>query len=140
MTIRVKSYIQRDKAINLLLEADLLVLLSIDPKKTQDPLLKRGHYPGKVFEYFGVQKPILCIAEDNNVLSELIRRTKTGEIVNSEEEVCDQLSKYYSLWEAGEESYFPIKNEVKKYSRNNQVSYLSELMKEIIFSPQIIEK
>jgi glycosyltransferase involved in cell wall biosynthesis len=130
--IDARSYIQREKAIKLLTESNLLVLLSIDPKKTQDPLLKKGHYPGKVFEYFGVEKPILCISDDNSVLSELIQSTKTGKIVNSEDEVCNILSEYYSNWKDQKENYFPIKKEVDKYSRINQVNYLSKLMTDII--------
>lgn len=59
--------------------------------------------PGKIYEYIGAKKPILCIRGDNKDLSEdLIIKYNKGIVVNnSKEEIKGGILRFYELWRKG---------------------------------------
>ena len=60
--------------------------------------------PGKLFEYLGVQKPILCVAPKENDSAQIVLQTKGGEVVHPDkkEEIKNAILKMFELFEKGE--------------------------------------
>ncbi len=89
-----------------------------------------GTYAGKIFDYLGSYKNILVVPDDNNVISELIGSTKAGFIVNTPDEVCELLEMLYSEWEENNNLiYNGVKSEIRRFSREAQVSKLAKVLK-----------
>lgn len=77
-------FIPREKLFEKVIMTDLLLLLSVATYKPMIPHdFDQGFYPGKVFEYFGFKKPILCYPGDKAVLSRLVTETNSGYVVGS---------------------------------------------------------
>ncbi|MGL1889884.1 MAG: hypothetical protein OCD76_25450 [Reichenbachiella sp.] len=85
-----------------------------------------GTHLGKIFDYFSCKRNILMTPDDNSVVGELIRKTKTGFICNTPDEVCEQLSKSYNEWKAkGCLAYKGNDQKINQYTRESQVRLLS---------------
>ncbi len=80
-----------------------------------------GQYPAKIFEYLAAQTPIMLAPDDGDVCHELIERTATGRICNSEKDVTNYVAELYHLWHTkGEVPYKPNQAEIEKYTYKAQ--------------------
>ncbi len=92
-----------------------------------------GIHLGKIFDYIASKRNILMAPDDCSVVGELIRKTQTGYICNTPEEVCDQLTKCYQEWKTkGYLDYLGNQKEIFKYSRESQVRKMAAYLDEII--------
>ncbi|NBX79185.1 MAG: hypothetical protein EBQ94_02215, partial [Flavobacteriales bacterium] len=74
---------QTKNKLNVELEkADLLLLTGFENVK--------GWYPVKLFEYYASLKPILLFPSDNDVMEHFLSVTKSGYIINNQNE-CQEL-------------------------------------------------
>jgi peptidoglycan/xylan/chitin deacetylase (PgdA/CDA1 family) len=101
----------------------------------------KGWYPLKFFDYISVQKPILLCPSDNNVLEKLIMDTKTGFVMNNEEDVLVLLTDLYNKWENGQKIEFNVDNKfIEKYSRANQSKELSGIIDKVIAQNSLVQE
>lgn len=114
-------FIVRKHLLERAKSADLLLLLSVAPYKSNiPPDFSHGFYPGKVFEYFGLRTPILCYPGDKGELSNLLAESKSGYIVDK-----GQLYDFLLQFKQGNNSL--IQN-MSWYSRKNQSRILADLL------------
>jgi len=86
--------LSHEEVLNIAKSMDILVYISN----------KNFHQtPGKIFEYLGLCKPILCIVySDRDPIINLINDLKVGFIAqNKEEDIYKQLGKIINLWQMG---------------------------------------
>ena len=127
--VNVERNAERADAIKIMQQSNMLLLLSAAPKLTSSNFYKKGFYPGKVFEYFGAQRPILCIPGDNGVLDELIKETQTGISIANEEDIASYILSCFENWKNGVAvAYSPDINIVNQYSRKNQTKKLGSIL------------
>jgi glycosyltransferase involved in cell wall biosynthesis len=69
--VRHVGNLEREDALRLQREADVLVLLTAGSR--------RGEATGKLFEYLGAERPILVLGEDSEA-ARIVRETKAGEV------------------------------------------------------------
>lgn len=125
----VEPYVPREAALQLLRDADVLLLFSIAPDPARDRYLQRGIYPGKVFEYFGAERPIICVPGDGAQLDELVTRTQTGVVLGSPEAIAEWLELQLARWECGERvPYEPDESERGRYTRSALAADLAGLL------------
>lgn len=116
----------RDVYLNMLNQADILILLSIQDSRSL--FFRNGFYPGKVFEYFAIKKPIVCIPGDGAMLDKLLRYTNTGRSFGNAADLSVYLNEMLELKrEKKPIPYFPNSN-VDNYTRENQTKYLAICM------------
>ena len=120
--------VPRSEIIRLMMNADLLLLLSIAPYLKLDIFFSKGLHPGKTFEYFGAQRPILCIPGDKGMLDELIRESKTGQIKSNEQEIAEYLVHAFNEWKQGKQVPYTPSASRENYTRGNQAHQLSEIL------------
>jgi glycosyltransferase involved in cell wall biosynthesis len=126
--VDIGPFVPRSEALRLLCQADALLLFSMPPS-VRDPYLKRGVYPGKVFEYFGAKRPILCVPGDGAQLDELLVRTGTGTVCATSEEVSSWLAGRIKQWESHTTApYSPVQSERASYSRVALAAQLGALL------------
>ncbi|TVQ86141.1 MAG: hypothetical protein EA393_12595 [Bacteroidetes bacterium] len=91
--------------------------------------LIKGIYSGKIFEYLGARRPILVSPGNKDLVEKLIGETSSGSIANTPQEVCTFITEKYNEWkQTGRVSYNGIEEEIMKYTRENQVKKMAELI------------
>ncbi len=124
-----KPHIPRDESLALLRRADVLLLLSIAGAARQDIYLKKGIYPGKTFEYFGADRPILCVPGDEGLLEELLLRTGTGVTLETPDRIAAYLAAAFRRWKGGIPRESEVRSEeVARYSRRALSGHLAQLL------------
>ena len=78
--IKNLGYLSHAEVLKQYNEASLLLLLLFNSKSGV------GNYPGKIFEYFAAQKPILSFGPDGSDTQSLINKTKSGLFFNYDAE------------------------------------------------------
>ncbi|MCG8390507.1 MAG: hypothetical protein MJA30_33465 [Cytophagales bacterium] len=114
--------VPRNIALNLMCQADVLVLFSMDVTKNSDPYLSKGYYPGKIFEFMACKKAVLCIPGDHGQLDNLVIETGIGRSCGT----VDDIVNFVQGVKKG--NYHPDFEEIKKYSRKNGARRLAQIM------------
>lgn len=103
-------------------EADLLILYVGEEDKF------KSIYPGKVFEYLRLQKPILAISPQNSEIENLLVDTNSGLSFNSTN--CVEMSEFiygiYNDWKVGIREKF-ISTNIEQYERKKLTEKLSNI-------------
>ena len=76
------------EAVKIQTQSDILLLL---PGYTNE---ERGVFTGKLFEYLGARRPILCVGNTGGVAAELVRERAAGVTLTDP----DMIAKQLSLW------------------------------------------
>lgn len=135
-TLDAGERVDRDETLRLMKRSQLLLLFSAsapDPKR----YLLRGLYPGKVFEYFGAQRPILCVPGDGAQLDALLEETRTGTTRASRDEVRGFFVGAFAEWQrTGRLAYAPDEVAVARYERRAQAGALASILDAVAQAPR----
>ena len=116
--INVTGYLPHDQAIKHLLASDILWLMLNDTIRT----------PGKLYEYFGANKPLLITAPDGN-MKELAKKSQAALTTDSKDVngIEEAISSYYKFWKEG---ILPKPNEdfIEGFDRKNLTGELSKIL------------
>lgn len=124
--INVTPRVSMNEAVKLTLSSSVLLFPSYKGYK--------GYYTAKIFEYLGAERNILMVPGNNDIVDELILKTKSGKIANSENEFADLLNNWFVEWEeTGVLKYDGIEENINHYSRENQNKlFCKSIMKHLI--------
>ncbi|MGM0396665.1 MAG: glycosyltransferase family 4 protein [Bacillota bacterium] len=124
--IKSYGYLPHKESIQMLFNSDIILLVIGKGKGS------KNFYTGKIFEYIRSDRPILAIVPEDGVAAQVIRETKTGEVVDPEdiEGVSNAISGYYSEWKKGTIDHNPDWDKIRNYSRRSQTGKLAEILKE----------
>lgn len=113
------------RAIALQKGADLLLLFG---------WLKGYQIPGKIFEYFGACRPILCITfDEKDIAGRLIRKYNRGMVVsNNGEEIASAVRKLYGLWHKRKLNEQFWLEPTKEYSWESQAKKLENVIRNCV--------
>jgi hypothetical protein len=93
---------------------------------------EKGIFTGKLFEYLGARRPILCIPGDNDCVETLLKQTRAGVICHDAKETAAQLLCWYEEWrQKGTVSYYGREEDIMKYSRKKQSQDLARLLDQV---------
>jgi hypothetical protein len=125
--------IPRNEVLAMAGTADLLLLLSVARLQFDGEYFSKGFHPGKVFEYFGLSRPIMCVPGDHGLLDELIQETRTGVILRTPQEIAGYLLESLRYWKQGHSlPYQPKKEPVSLYTRQAQSGQLAKILNSIL--------
>jgi glycosyltransferase involved in cell wall biosynthesis len=129
--INVYDQVSRDRASEIQRTSDILLLLEWPDKRA------RGVLTGKLFEYLISGKPILGVGvHPQSEAGLLIAKTQSGFVSNDVDEIKKLLISFNENKKF--ESFNPNMDEIKKYSRNEQVLKLINIYENYIKGqPQI---
>ena len=98
------AQVNRDEAIKIMQSSQLLLVLLNKADNVS------GRVPGKVFEYFGAKRPILCLGPKNTDVEFMLEETATGKSIDydSEIELKNYLESQFDLF---------INSEIKLHSK-----------------------
>jgi len=114
------GYVSHQEAQRLQEEADALLLIEIDSKKTQ------GIIAGKLFEYLSAQRPILALGPEGADIGTIIKKTGTGNFIAYVQK--SKLKLVLQQLYAHKSTYSYNKEEVAKYHRKELTEQISSLI------------
>jgi glycosyltransferase involved in cell wall biosynthesis len=125
--VRQTSYVSHSGALAHMAGAELLLL---PVNRVPD---SRGIITGKVFEYLGSGRPILCLAPPDGDAAEIIRRSGGGSTFDYEDVdgVVSDLERHYSAWKEGSRLSGATAESAGEYSRKSQTGKLADLLDQI---------
>jgi len=127
--IETKDFVSHDQAIKLMQDSNILLLLvDISPNN-------KDIFSGKLFEYFGAKKPIICFGPKDGAAGKVIRETKTGIVIDYETETKkEMLKKTSSFINQVLNNQFKIDSDksLKKYERKELTRQLSVVLDKTI--------
>lgn len=131
--IEAQGRTPREAVLMQMRRASLLLITTPFPRDVAHPFYAKGMYPGKVFEYFGARRPILCTPGDNGILDDLIRTTRTGKSCATPESVAIFLAAAFAQWQKrGCADYEPDERAVAVYSRAVQARQMAALLDAVV--------
>lgn len=117
----ISGYIPTDEAIQLYHQSAILLIFS----NTASDETVHGMMTTKFFEALGVEKPVLCVKSDEEVLAAAIEQTHAGLAATEKEEVKEFIRSKYAEWR--EKGY--TRQEVigkEQYSRQSESKQILE--------------
>ena len=112
---------------NILNDASILLLLT-NKQKTGS----KGIMTTKFFEYLAVEKPILCIRNDESYLEKAINETQSGISAKTVDEVSDFILQHFSEWQKNGYTHQQVnKVEIQQYSRKHQAEEFVSIFKSL---------
>ncbi len=93
---------------------------------------QKGVLSGKIFEYLGAKKNILSIPFYNKGVSDILRATQAGVILNSVEACKEQIWRWFQAFEAhGAIPYHGIPEMLENYSRKKATEQLATILNQV---------
>lgn len=126
--VNFKGFLPHRESLENLSTSNILAIMFANDPATI------GAYPGKVFEYFRMNRPILLL---NNRISPLARlivdKTKSGVAVNidNQTEIVQAILNFYELWKKDELNHTPDWSEIRKFEYGNLTQKLVQTFENV---------
>jgi len=115
--------VPRQFALNKQRESQVLLLL-----KWNDPE-ERGYYSAKIFEYLAARRPIFAVGGFDDVISDLLEKTRAGTWCSTSEEAKGMLKELYDEYKtAGKVTYKGDEIKINKYSQREMARQFAEVL------------
>ncbi len=119
--VRVMPWVPHCESVRLQQQADILLQLAVN--------VEHGVLTGKLFEYLGARRPILCVPGDGNGLDAILKETQTGVSCNSPAEVVQQLRQWLAEWRRTHfVPYVGRPDRIARYSRQLLAQQLARVL------------
>ena len=118
--VKFLGYLSHAQVLEQYNEADLLLLLLFNSKSGV------GNYPGKIFEYFAAQKPILAFGPEGSDTQCLISDSQTGSYFSYEEQNLE--NEILNLFNGRSKK---LSSDFSRFSRENLSVELSDLLNKL---------
>ncbi|WP_298765913.1 glycosyltransferase family 4 protein [uncultured Polaribacter sp.] len=119
------GYVAHEKAIEFQNKSQVLLLLIPDVPNN------KGIVTGKLFEYLKAKRPILAIGPENGDLSEILKDTNAGVVLDfsNEAKLKFEILQLYQQYKKG--NLVVTSKNTKKYHRKELTKQLAEIIKKI---------
>ncbi len=127
--VKIINFVPHNEAIKFMKKSNALLLL------IENSPLNKTLLSGKLFEYFGAKKPIICFGPEDGAAGSAIKESQTGIVIDYKNEKIEEMSKKLSSFlENIMNDNFHIGNPdaIKKYERKEITSQLSNILNNTI--------
>lgn len=119
--VTITDRIDRDEVLEMQRESHLLLMITHEGIK--------GIPSSKLYEYIGLQKPVLLYPSDNDIIEKTLKDCSLGIICEDETDIENKLSKFIKDFILnGENSFSGDIQKIDKYHRKQQVKKLATLL------------
>ena len=125
--VKVYDRVSYSRSLENQLNSTVLLIVEWAPEGKGDI------YTGKIFEYLGAGRPILAIAPEQGIISDLLTQTKTGVASIDSSDISSIIQKWYDQFiMSGSVTLAGNDDEIQKYYRENKTQELSMIMSSIV--------
>ncbi|MDR0797069.1 MAG: hypothetical protein LBE79_13635 [Tannerella sp.] len=124
------DYVSNQKIPDILNESSVLLLLT---NKSNGDKTPQGIMTTKIFEYMAVEKPVLCVRNDEGCLEETIRETRSGIAAGQVEQVELFLMEKYAEWKQTGYTHQKVdRQKVGQFSRSEQAKQYAGIFQRLV--------
>ncbi|MCQ2964598.1 MAG: glycosyl transferase GT4 family protein, partial [archaeon] len=123
--VNIGGRISHDEVLKKQLNSDILLLISWNNEK------EKIFIPGKIYEYFALQRPVLSIGYKEGSLKDLIEKTDVGYHVSDLESTKNSLLKFYNEFIENGFIQFKGGEAIKDYSMVEMAHNFANLLEDI---------
>jgi len=117
--------VQNTEIPKILNSSSVLLLLANQSTGEKSP---KGIMGTKLFEYLAIEKPILCVRNDEDCLEKTINSANAGLAASAVEEVEEFILEKFAEWQKNSYTHQPVNQEfVQQFSRKRQAGLFAEL-------------
>lgn len=124
--VHIKPFVSHLRSIELMLQADALLLFIPGGKNTESVLT------GKLFDYMRSYRPILAIVPQDGLAAEYLHNSGLGFIADPDDQskISECILKLYRFWKEGSlDALVPNKEYIGQYQRRHLCANLASLLK-----------
>ncbi len=121
--IETQNYLPHMEALKAMDQSDLAILAESNP----------AAYTGKIFEYLGLQKPVLGLVHPQSPAAELIKEAEAGFVIGigGGPGLEEALINAYQSWQMGVMPTKPKPDVIARFNREHQAETLAQIMEQI---------
>jgi glycosyltransferase involved in cell wall biosynthesis len=124
------GYVSNTEIPGILNSSSVLLLLTNKSTGTKTP---KGIMTTKIFEYLAVEKPVLCVRNDEGCLEKTIRETRSGLSASNVEQVEQFLLEKYAEWKQNGYTHQQTdRQKVGQFSRKEQAKQFVRIFASLI--------
>ena len=125
--VKLVGYIPHEECLELMVNAHVLLLIV-----TSEGQQTSGVVTGKIFEYLASRRPILTLAQKENIAADIIRSTNAGLTVPSDnvEQIKDAIFKMYNTWKDG--GTHMKQSDISAYDRKFLTKRLAQIFENVL--------
>jgi len=120
--IEIHKPVSHRESLSIQIQSDILLLLHGQSAALMGP-------GGKIFEYLGARRPILCIGNTKGVAADLISERSAGVILNDSEKIANQLKQWIQQKKNNGNIPFLPAEVAKGFTRKEQTKRLANFFK-----------
>jgi len=123
--------VSHSESLRLQRESDVLLLLLWDVPA------ERGVFTGKLFEYIGSRRPVLCLGLEQGVAPDLIREREVGFIATDAEAIAAQLRNWIETKDRLGQIPLTPEDRLQGLNRDDQFAKLEARLDDVLVTPPI---
>ena len=126
--IEIIGYVPHSESIAMIMKSDVLLLIVDESKESKEIV------PGKVYEYIGVNRPLIAIGPEDGSVAELICETAAGDIAHQSNisKIKDMYLGAFTNWKNGNNNANSNLELITKYERRNATKQLADLLTRLV--------
>lgn len=130
--VTFSDYTEHSVSLQKASEATVLLLIVGPGEKN------KSVYPGKIFEYLRLGKPIISLSPIGGVVDTLIQQTKRGYNVDFDNirGIEQSILQLYKKWEKSRSEDLPVSAEIRRYERKQLTGKLAKQFDKVIVISQ----
>ena len=121
--VHFMGYVPHASVPSLMMTSDCLLLLLPRTKY-------KGMVPGKLFEYMAAKQAILAIGDRHSEVSDLLTRTKTGQMFDHNDSITAYLESLFRQWQKGVKTVDSVA--IDHFSRKYQTEKLAQVLNDLV--------
>jgi glycosyltransferase involved in cell wall biosynthesis len=134
--VEFSGYLSHKESLKKAASADVLLLIVGPGEKN------KSMYPGKIFEYLRLGKPIISLSPIGGVVDELIKKTNRGYNVDFHDisAIEEAIYELYNKWNNNKLLKLPINSDIRQFERKELTRQLVSVFHKILAMQQTKKK
>ncbi|MDR3328088.1 MAG: glycosyltransferase [Prevotellaceae bacterium] len=127
--ITIFGTVQNIQVPEILNNSSILLLLANKATENKSP---KGILGTKLFEYMAVEKPILCVRNDESFIEEIINKSNSGVAASNVEQSAEFILSKLNEWQTQGFTHQTInKDFIRQFSRKTQAEQFAKILSEM---------
>jgi glycosyltransferase involved in cell wall biosynthesis len=134
--VEFSGYLSHKESLKKAASADILLLIVGPGEKS------KSMYPGKIFEYLRLGKPIISLSPIGGVVDELIKKTNRGYNVDFHDisAIEEAIYELYNKWNNNKLLKLPVNSDIRQFERRELTRQLVSVFHKVLAMQQIKKK
>ncbi|MYL49173.1 glycosyltransferase [Halobacillus litoralis] len=126
--VEFTGYMNHSDSLELAIKSDLLLLIVGAGEEN------KGIYPGKIFEYLRLRKPMLALSPKGSVVENLVGKLDRGRNIHFDDiqEIENYIVNQFNNWKTNKTTFLNLSDDIENFERKKLTTKLSEVFNDVL--------